>query len=164
MCGRGKNSIVGTQIELHRTLAFLKDALGLLGGMERMPCARYPRAHFLQSCSTSIHLAIVAVIKISYLLIQKKHNHRPRTRSAINFFQAESLTAPLFVMKGTAFQILYLFLLFMANPSKHNLEGSRKENEQIELIPVLNINAVSQKERCSVIVQGVREIFYLSGI
>jgi hypothetical protein len=50
----------------------------------------------------------------------------------------------------------------MANPSEHNLEDSGDKNEQIELIPVPNINTVPQKERCSIRVKGVREICYPS--
>ena len=85
-----------------------------------------------------------------------------RTLGAIQFFLAKPLRTPLSVMKGTAFQISYLFLLCTANPSEHNLEDSRDENEQIELIPAPNINAAPRKERCSVRVEGVREIFYPS--
>lgn len=96
--------------------------------------------------------------------MERTRNHRPWAPSAIKVFLAESLKAPLFVSKGTAFEILYLFLLFMTNPSERSLEGSREENEQIELILVPNINAVPQRGRRFVKIQGTRENISSSGI
>lgn len=49
----------------------------------------------------------------------------------------------------------------MTNPSEHNLESSREGNEQIELIPVLNIHGVPQKERCFTNLRKLENIFIL---
>lgn len=48
----------------------------------------------------------------------------------------------------------------MANPSERNLEGSREENEQTELILVPNINAVPQRRRRFVRFKGIEKIVY----
>lgn len=48
----------------------------------------------------------------------------------------------------------------MANASERNLEGSREENEQIELILVPNINAVPQRRRRFERFKGIEKIFY----
>lgn len=88
--------------------------------------------------------------------------HGPWTQSAIKVFLAKNLKAPLLVIKGTAFYIVYLFLLFMTNPSECNLESSREENEQIEVILVMDIIAVPQKGRCFVRFNGTGKIVYPS--
>lgn len=98
--------------------------------------------------------------QIRYTADGKGTNHRPWAPSAIKVFLAKSLKAPLFVIKGTAFDILHLSLLFMANPSERDLKGSREENEQIELILVPNINAVPQRRRRFVRFKGIEKIFY----
>lgn len=52
----------------------------------------------------------------------------------------------------------------MTNPSEHNLESSREGNEQIELIPVLNIHVVPQKGRCFTNLRQLENIFILRNL
>lgn len=49
----------------------------------------------------------------------------------------------------------------MTNPNEHNLESRREGNEQIELIPMLNINAMSQKGRMLCKFKAGRKMFIL---